>query len=56
MTAQLRAPGWYRAGVFIVLGVLFSAALVTAVRAAYGAQHAVRRLGRLGRRRGRTRC
>src|SRR5918994_677831 len=36
MTAHLRAPGWYRAGAYIVLGVLFSAAVVTAVRAAYG--------------------
>src|SRR5215211_6206382 len=36
MMAQLRAPGWYRAGAFIVLGVLFAAALVTAVREAYG--------------------
>ena len=33
MTANLRAPGWYRAGAFIVGGVLFAAALVTAVRA-----------------------
>ena len=36
MTAKLRAPGWYRAGTFLVLGVLFAAALVTAVREAYG--------------------
>src|SRR5687767_12858657 len=36
MMAHLRAPGWYRAGAFLVLGVLFAAALVTAVRAAYG--------------------
>jgi cytochrome c oxidase subunit I len=36
MTAKLRAPGWYRAGAYIVLGVLFSAALVTVVREAYG--------------------
>src|SRR5215203_4233813 len=36
MTAQLRAPGWYRAGAFLVGGVLFAAAVVTAVRAAYG--------------------
>ena len=36
MTANLRAPGWYRAGAFIVLGVLFAAAVVTAVRVAYG--------------------
>jgi cytochrome c oxidase subunit I len=36
MTANLRAPGWYRAGAYLVLGVLFCAALVTAARAAYG--------------------
>jgi cytochrome c oxidase subunit 1 len=36
MTAQLRAPGWYRAGAFVVGGVLFAAALVTIVRLAYG--------------------
>src|SRR5215218_3760786 len=36
MIAQLRAPGWYRAGAFVVGGVLFAAALVTAIRAAYG--------------------
>src|SRR5215218_1247558 len=36
MTAKLRAPGWYRAGTFVLLGVLFCAALVTAVRLAYG--------------------
>jgi cytochrome c oxidase subunit I len=36
MTATLRAPGWYRAGAFLLLGVLFCAALVTAVRLAYG--------------------
>ena len=33
MAAKLRAPGWYRSGLFIVAGVLFAAALVTAVRA-----------------------
>ena len=36
MTAKLRAPGWYRAGLFIVLGVLFAAVIVTAIREAYG--------------------
>ena len=36
MTANLRAPGWYRAGAFLAGGVLFAAALVTAVRLAYG--------------------
>src|ERR687897_226279 len=36
MTAKLRAPGWYRAGAFLLLGVLFCAALVTAIRLAYG--------------------
>ena len=49
MTAKLRAPGWYRAGAFIVLGVLFAAALVTAIRQAYGFStpfDGSRRLGR----------
>ena len=36
MTATLRAPGWYRAGAFLLGGVLFAAALVTAIRLAYG--------------------
>ena len=36
MTAKLRAPGWYRAGLFIALGVLFAAVIVTAIREAYG--------------------
>src|ERR671917_316647 len=27
MTAKLRGPGWYRAGAFVLLGVLFCAAL-----------------------------
>src|SRR5215216_4495052 len=36
MTANLRAPGWYRAGAFLVGGVLFAAALVTIIRLAYG--------------------
>src|SRR5918992_2786956 len=35
MTATLRAPGWYRAGAFLVGGVLFAAALVTVVRLGY---------------------
>jgi cytochrome c oxidase subunit 1 len=36
MTANLRAPGWYRAGAFLAGGVLFAAVLVTAIRLAYG--------------------
>src|SRR5688500_2716216 len=36
MTAHLRAPGWYRAGAYVVGGVLFAAALVTAIRLGYG--------------------
>jgi len=36
MTAKLRAPGWYRAGLFVVLGVLFAAVIVTGIREAYG--------------------
>src|SRR5215207_5331188 len=36
MTANLRAPGWYRAGAFLVAGVLFAAVLVTIIREAYG--------------------
>src|ERR687893_265035 len=36
MTAHLRAPGWYRAGAYLVGGVLFAAALVTLIRLAYG--------------------
>src|ERR687894_494928 len=36
MTANLRAPGWYRAGAYLVGGVLFAAALVTVVRLGYG--------------------
>src|SRR5215208_2889282 len=35
-TSRWRGPGWWRAGLFIVLGVLFCAAIVTAVRLAYG--------------------
>jgi len=34
--AHLRAPGWYRAGAFLVLGVVFAAVLVTVIRLAYG--------------------
>src|SRR5688500_16190027 len=36
MTANLRAPGWYRAGAYLAGGVLFAAALVTVVRLGYG--------------------
>ena len=36
MTAKLRAPGWYRAALFVVLGVLFAAVIVTGIREAYG--------------------
>ena len=36
MTAHLRAPGWSRAGAFTIGGVLFAAALVTAIRLGYG--------------------
>src|SRR5215207_1919194 len=36
MTATLRAPGWYRAAAYVLMGVLFAAALVTGVREAYG--------------------
>src|SRR4051794_18384383 len=36
MTARLRAPGLTRAGLFLVLGTLFCAAIVLAVRALYG--------------------
>jgi hypothetical protein len=34
MAARLRAPGLTRAGLFVVLGVLFAAVLVTLIRAA----------------------
>src|SRR3954469_21720420 len=36
MTARLRAPGFPRAGLFLVLGTLFCAAIIIAVREAYG--------------------
>ena len=36
MTARLRAPGLPRAGLFLVLGTLFCAAIIIAVREAYG--------------------
>jgi cytochrome c oxidase subunit 1 len=36
MTAKLRAPGWYRAGLFILLGVAFAYAVTLAARAAFG--------------------
>src|SRR5215216_2308319 len=36
MTANLRAPGFIRAGALFVGGVLFAAALVTVIRLAYG--------------------
>src|ERR1700745_1619408 len=34
MSTKLRAPGWYRAGLFIVLGIAFSYAIDIALRAA----------------------
>jgi cytochrome c oxidase subunit 1 len=36
MTAKLRAPGWYRAGLFILLGVAFAYAVTLAGRAIFG--------------------
>ena len=36
MAARLRAPGLTRAGLFLVLGTLFCAGIVLAVRALYG--------------------
>src|SRR6195952_1219324 len=36
MTARLRAPGFPRAGLFLVLGTLFCAAIIIGVREAYG--------------------
>ena len=35
MTARLRAPGLPRAGLFLVLGVLFCAAIIAVVRELY---------------------
>ncbi len=37
MTAKLRAPGWYRAALFIVIGIAFAFALLCGLRAAFGA-------------------
>ena len=37
MAAKLRAPGWYRAALFIVLGIAFSFALLCGLRAAFDA-------------------
>ena len=34
MSEKLRAPGWYRAGLFIVLGIAFSYAVDIGARAA----------------------
>jgi cytochrome c oxidase subunit I len=36
MTAKLRAPGWYRAGLAVLLGGVFGLAVTTAIRALYG--------------------
>ncbi|MEI7559781.1 MAG: cytochrome c oxidase subunit I, partial [Actinomycetes bacterium] len=36
MPAQLKAPGWYRAGAFILLGLAFCTGLVTLIRSLYG--------------------
>ncbi|MCP9489988.1 MAG: cbb3-type cytochrome c oxidase subunit I [Solirubrobacteraceae bacterium MAG38_C4-C5] len=36
MTMKLRAPGWYRAVLYVGLGVLFSLALITVARLGYG--------------------
>src|SRR3954469_14420336 len=36
MSARLRAPGWYRAATFIVLGIAFSYPVTIAARAALG--------------------
>jgi hypothetical protein len=36
MAAKLRAPGWYRAGAFIVLGIGFAYGLTCLLRALYG--------------------
>ena len=36
MSARLRAPGWYRAALYIVLGIAFSYALSIGARAGLG--------------------
>src|SRR5215210_362119 len=36
MATRMRAPGLSRAGLFVLLGVLFAAVLVTVARLAYG--------------------
>src|SRR3954470_23826384 len=36
MSARLRAPGWYRAALYIVLGIAFSYAVDIGARAALG--------------------
>jgi cytochrome c oxidase subunit 1 len=36
MTAKLRAPGWYRAGLFLLLGIAFAYAVTLAGRAVFG--------------------
>src|SRR5947199_8376748 len=36
MTAKLRAPGWYRAGLFFALGIAFSYAFDVLVRLGLG--------------------
>jgi cytochrome c oxidase subunit 1 len=36
MTAKLRAPGWYRAGLFLLLGIAFAYAITLAGRAIFG--------------------
>jgi hypothetical protein len=36
MIARLRAPGWIRACLFIILGIGFSIGLDCLIRAAYG--------------------
>src|SRR5690242_15732888 len=36
MSSKLRAPGWYRVGLFIVLGIAFSYAVTLGARAALG--------------------
>jgi cytochrome c oxidase subunit I len=36
MAANLRAPGWYRAALWLAIGVAFSFALTIVVRGLYG--------------------